>query len=190
MKTRLFVIIPLLLAVNIPTQLYSKSIIEFSIAGLETSDKADSAAEETLSDKVKGCFKNEGLFTIYQDSVTGGVKIYILKDQIGREFIYQSFSLGGPPSLFLNQNMIRTTWVFKIGKSFDKLQWTRSNTKFYFDPENEISKSANADVSEAIFYSEKIIIEDSIGYLINGDNLFLSEKARSNKTSYCPKDSC
>ena len=187
MKARLIVIFVILFTLNFPTKLFSKSIKEISIVGIENTDKTDSAKEETLSDKVKGCYKNECLFTVYQDTVTGSLQVYISKDQIGKEFIYQSFSLGGPPSLFLNQNMIRNTWIFKIEKTFEKLEWSRLNTRFYYDSANAISKSANVDVSEALFFSEKIVAEDSLGYLIKGDNLFLSEKLDPIKPFVSPK---
>ncbi len=138
--------------------------------------KKDTTKKETLADKVKASKKIIGLFTLYQDTVSGSVMIFIQKPQLKKEFLYQSFSMGGPPSLFLNQNMLRETWLFSIRKNFDKLYWVRSNTSFYYDPSNAISKSANVDVSETVFYVEKIISEDSTGYLINADNLFLSEK--------------
>jgi hypothetical protein len=104
------------------------------------------------------------------------MQIYVKKNQLGKEYIYQSFSMGGPTSLFLNQNMIRTTWVFRIQKSFDKLEFSQVNTNFYYDKNNAVSKAANVDVTEAVFYADKIAAEDENGYLINGDALFLSEK--------------
>ncbi|HEV8283526.1 MAG TPA: zinc-dependent metalloprotease [Chitinophagaceae bacterium] len=129
-----------------------------------------------LNDKVKGSKKIDGLFTLYQDTATGSVQIFVKKNQLGKEYIYQSFSMGGPTILFLNQNMIRETWVFKIQKSFDKLEFSQVNNNFYYDKNNAISKAANVDVSEAVFYSDKVVAEDSTGYLVAGDGLFLSEK--------------
>lgn len=129
-----------------------------------------------ITDKVKTSHKIDGLFTLYQDTATGSVQIYVKKNQLGKKYIYQSFSMGGPTSLFLNQNMIRTTWVFKIQKSFDKLEFSQVNTSFYYDKNNPVSKAANVDVTEAVFYSDKVAAEDSTGYLIAGDALFLSEK--------------
>ncbi|MDP4215809.1 MAG: zinc-dependent metalloprotease [Bacteroidota bacterium] len=143
-------------------------------AGADTAKKPP--AKPSLADKVKGSRKIEGLFTLYQDTVTGSLQIYVKKDQLGKEFIYQSFSMGGPTSLFLNQNMIRTTWVFRIRKQFDKIEFSQENTNFWYDPSNAISKAANVDVPEAIFYSDKAAAEDDHGYLIAGDGLFLSEK--------------
>ncbi len=144
-------------------------------------EKKDSTVKDTLKkvtveDKVKSSKKIDGFFTLYQDTATGSLQIYIRKSQLNTEYLYQSFSMGGPPDLGLNQNMIRETWLFKIRKNFDKINWTRSNTAYYYDKNNPISRAANVDVSETVFYSEKLIAEDSLGYLINGDNLFLSEK--------------
>ena len=130
----------------------------------------------TVTDKVKSSKKTEGLFNLYQDTASGSVQLYIKKDQLGKEYIYQSFSMGGPTSLFLHQNMIRYTWVFKIRKNFDKLEFAQVNTNFWYDKENAVSKSANVDVTEAVFYSAKIDAEDSLGFIIPGDALFLSDK--------------
>jgi hypothetical protein len=130
----------------------------------------------SVADKVKSSKKSEGLFTLYQDTATGSVQLYIKKNQLGKEYIYQSFSMGGPTSLYLNQNMIRNTAVFKIKKNFDKLEFSQVNTNFWYDPSNAVSKSANVDVTEAVFYVSKIDGEDSTGFLVAGDGLFLSEK--------------
>ncbi|MFT3703463.1 MAG: zinc-dependent metalloprotease [Agriterribacter sp.] len=130
----------------------------------------------SVADKVKSSKKNEGLFVVYQDTATGSTQLYIKKDQLGKEFIYQSFSMGGPTSLFLNQNMIRATMIFSIAKSFDKLEFSQQNTSFYYDSTNAVSKAANVDAAPATFYTEKVIAEDSTGYLIAADGLFLSEK--------------
>ena len=130
----------------------------------------------SVADKIKSSKKSEGLFTLYQDTATGSVQLYVKKNQLGGEYIYQSFSMGGPTSMYLNQNMIRTTWVFKIRKNFDKLEFSQVNTNFWYDPQNAVSKSANVDVTEAVFYSAKIDAEDSLGFIIPGDALFLSDK--------------
>lgn len=130
----------------------------------------------TVGEKIKSSKKSDGLFTLYQDTANGSVQLYVKKNQLGKEFIYQSFSMGGPTSLYLNQNMIRTTWVFNIKKNFDKLEFSQVNTNFWYDPANAVSKSANVDVTGAIFYSAKIDAEDSLGFIIPGDALFLSDK--------------
>lgn len=141
---------------------------------------ADSAKPKkpalSIADKVKGSRKSEGMFSFYQDTATGNMQLYIKKDQLDKEYIYQSFSISGPNSLYLNQSMHRANFVFKVQKSFDKLEFIRVNTSFYYDPENPISKTKNVDKPEAVFTIEKITGEDSTGYLVNADGLFLSER--------------
>nr|WP_294903364.1 zinc-dependent metalloprotease [uncultured Lacibacter sp.] len=129
-----------------------------------------------IADKVKSSKKHAGLFTLYQDTVTGSVQMYIRKDQLNKDFIYQSFSISGPTSLFLHQSMHRATLVFKMKKAYDKIEFSTVNTNFYYDPKNAVSKAANVDVAEAVFYADKFSIEDSTGYLVSVDPLFLSDK--------------
>jgi hypothetical protein len=130
----------------------------------------------TVAEKTKGTNKYSGLFTLYQDTATGSMQMYIKKDQLNKEYIYQSFSLNGPTSLFLHQNMIRTNVVFKMVRAFDKIEFHLVPTNFYYDKKNAISKTENVDKSEAVFYTDKFSVEDSLGYLVSGDGLFISEK--------------
>jgi uncharacterized protein DUF4953/uncharacterized protein DUF5117 len=145
-------------------------------SGPAPGDTSKAKKPVAVADKVKTSRKIDGLFTLYQDTATGSLQIYVKKNQLGKEFIYQSFSMGGPTSLFLNQNMIRETWVFKVQKAFDKIEFSQVNNSFYYDKNNAVSRAANVDVTGAIFYSDKVAAEDSSGYLIGGDGLFLSEK--------------
>jgi hypothetical protein len=139
-------------------------------------DTAKSKKPAGITDKVKSSRKIDGLFTLYQDTATGSVQLYVKKNQLNKEYIYQSFSISGPNSLFLNQSMHRANLVFKIEKAFDKLEFSRVNTHFYYDPNNAVSKTANVDKPEAVFLVEKAVAEDADGYLISADGLFISEK--------------
>lgn len=140
------------------------------------SSKTTAPKKPSVADKTKGMKKHEGLFTLYQDTATGSLQMYVRKDQLGKDFIYQSFSISGPTSLGLNQSMHRNTAVFKIEKAFDKLEFSEVNTRFWYDKSNPVSKSAKADKPEAILYVDKYSVEDADGYLINVDQLFLSDK--------------
>lgn len=86
-------------------------------------DSVKAVRDSTWKALIKDKQKTEGLFTFYQDTATGSAFIYIKKDQLGKEFIYQSFSMGGPALLFLNQNMLRENWVFKVRKTYNKIEF-------------------------------------------------------------------
>jgi hypothetical protein len=149
-------------------------------------DTAKKKPAAGITDKVKASKKVSGLFTLYQDTATGSLQLFVKKDQLGKEYIYQSFSINGPTSLFLNQSMHRATLVFKVEKSFDKLEFSRVNTSFWYDPSNAVSKTAEVDKPEAVFLAEKIAGEDTSGYLINADGLFISEKLDPVKPNFGP----
>jgi hypothetical protein len=129
-----------------------------------------------ITDKVKASKKVDGMFTVYQDTATGSLQLYVKKDQLGKEYIYQSFSINGPNSLYLNQSMHRNTFVFRVQKSFDKLEFVRVNTNFWYDPNNAVSKTANVDKPEAVIVVEKIASQDEDGYLVSADALFMGDK--------------
>lgn len=139
-----------------------------------------------ITDKVKSSRKIEGLFTLYQDTTNGSVQLYVKKNQLGKEYIYQSFSISGPNQLYLNQSMHRATLVFKIEKAFDKLEFSRVNTRFWYDKNNPVSKTASVDKPEAVFLVEKTVSEDADGYLISADGLFISEKLDPVKPLFPP----
>ncbi len=142
--------------------------------------KADSIKAKkpkvSIADKIKTSKKSEGLFTIYQDTVTGSIQLFIKKEQLDKEFIYQSYSMNGPTTLGLNQSMHRATNVFNIKKANDKIEFGLVNTNFYYDKNNAVSKTAGTDIADAIFLAEKVVAEDNTGYLIAADGLFISEK--------------
>ena len=48
-----------------------------------------------LADKTRSSKKADGLFTVYQDTANGTMQLYVKKSQLGKEFIYQSFSITG-----------------------------------------------------------------------------------------------
>lgn len=149
-------------------------------------DSVKAVKDSTWKAMIKGRQKTEGLFTFYQDTSSGSAFIYIKKDQLEKEFIYQSFSMGGPASLFLNQNMLRENWVFKFRKTYNKIEFLRCNTSYYYDSTNAVSKARDVDVSDAVFHSGTLSAEDSAGYLISADALFISEKLDAVKPVFPP----
>jgi len=167
----------LLISLGLCAQKNEKNPVVASPTAADSTKKAPATPPKpTVAEKTKSSNKHQGLFTIYQDTATGSTQIYVRKDQLGKEFIYQSFSLAGPTSLFLNQSMHRANFIFVIRKSFDKIEFATQNTNFFYDPNNAVSKSANVDVAEATFVSEKVAVEDADGYLIAADGLFVGEK--------------
>jgi Met-zincin/Domain of unknown function (DUF5117) len=144
---------------------------------IETPKPAKKSEKKSIEDLVKKSKKIDGMFTIYQDTITGSLQMLITEDQIGKEFIHFMQIADGVLDAGLFRGAYGGSKVFTIKKYFDKLEFVTQNSSFYFDPENAISKSGEANISEGIMASMKIESHDADKglYLIKANDLFLKE---------------
>lgn len=149
------------------------------------------AKNKTISELTKGNKKIEGLFDIYQDTVTGSVKLLIKKEQMSKDFIYFSQIADGVVEAGHFRGAYRGSSVFHIKQYFDRLDFISPNTAFYFDKNNALSKSAEANISDAVITSGKILASDEKKgeFLIDADGMFLSETFTTIKRPRFPGES-
>ena len=154
-----------------------KKAAETTTAAAKSED-SNAGKKATIASKTKAAKASEGLMTIYQDTTDGKTYLLLKKDQIGQEFIYWSYAENGLARVGLNRGAFRYNQVFKVSRYYDRIDFEALNTGFFFDPENPLSKSAEANVSTAILLSEKIVAEDEAtgDILIEAGNLFMDEK--------------
>lgn len=153
--------------------------------------KTEKTEKKTIEELVKQSKKIEGLFTIYQDTVTGSIQMLINEDQIGKDFIYFNQIADGAADIGQFRGSYGQSIVFKIEKYFDKIEFITQNTSFYFDPNNPISKSQDANLSKGNMSSEKVLAFDTTKkiYLISANDLFLKETLSQIKPSKSPTSS-
>lgn len=145
--------------------------------------KADTAKvavvkkKKSFDDSLTSCKRYPGLFKIYQDTVSGSLMMSIRKEQINKEYIYFSYSENGFVSAATTKGTFRDNKVFAIRKYFNRLEFESVNSHYYFDKNNPISRSSDANITNAVLFSKKIINTDKEKgeYLINADDIFLSE---------------
>ena len=135
------------------------------------------AKEKSIKDLTKSSKKIDGLFTIYQDTITGSLQMVITEDQIGKEYIHFTQVADGVLDAGRFRGAYGGSKVFKVDKYFNKIEFITQNASFYFDPESPLSKSKSANVSEGNMASLKVEAHDKKEglYLIKVDNLFLKE---------------
>ena len=158
------------------------TIAFFVIASCATKKKPIAAAPAatktiTISDKVKSCKKTDGLFPLFQDTVTGNLFMVLKKEQLNKEYIYFSYTVDGVVAAGHFRGSFRDNKLFTIRRYFDKIEFVIKNTGYYFDKNNPISKSANANISDAILVNQKIVAEDvkKGEILLDASSIFLSE---------------
>ena len=141
--------------------------------------------KKTIADLTKSSRKYPGLFTVYEDTTTGALQLQIRESQIGKEYIYFTHTVNAPVSAGTYRGNYRGSSVLSIQKHFDKIEIISENTAYYFDPQNALSRAAEANISPSILVSEKIAARnDSTGnILIKADGIFLTEALhRVNRT--------
>jgi len=142
----------------------------------------------SIASKTKNCKRTNGLFPLYRDTTTGKMFMVIKKDQLNKEFIHFTYTENGVTDAGFHRGQFRGSRIFKIRKQFEYIDFEQQNTGFYFDPTKEISKSADANISHSSLAFEKIIASDEKTgeYLIDADELFISEKLHQIKPSSTP----
>ncbi len=146
------------------------------------------AGEEESSDFEQAIEKSiayEGLFTIYQDTTSGSVKLAIQEDQIGREFIYFGMTQDGVLEAGHFRGRFQDNKIIKINRYFDRIEFVHVNTRYHFDEDSPLSRAASANISDAVLHSASIEAEDEENgvFLIDGDGLFLTENLHQIKPS-------
>lgn len=119
----------------------------------------------------------EGLFDIYQNRETGKLHLAISADQIDQEFIYTAVTQNGVVEADHFRGAYRDNKVISIRRYFDRVEVVAENTAFYFDPDNALSRAADANISRAVLAVLPIVAEqeDTGELMLEADGLFLSE---------------
>lgn len=136
---------------------------------------ASTVKKKTVAEVIKGLEKLPGLFEFYVDKEKGSTFLFVKREQLGPEFIYFNHTVDGTVQAGHYRGRYGDECVFKIGRSFDRLEFIKENTSYYFDPTNPLARAANANTSHAILASETIVASDERGCLIAAGPLFLKE---------------
>lgn len=141
-----------------------------------------------IDSKTKNCVKHDGLFTLYQDTTNGQLFMLIKKGQFEKEFIHFTYTENGVLPAGFHRGQFRGSRIFKIRKVYDNIEFEQQNTQYFFDPASNLSKAANANISNSPLAFEKIQAqnEKTGEYLIDADELFLTEKLHQIKPSPRP----
>ncbi len=151
-------------------------------AGAEMPKKAG------IAEKTKACKKYDGLFPMFQDTTNGSLYFIVKKEHLTKTFIYFSYTENGVVDAGHFRGSFRDNKVFTIRKYFDKVEFVVQNTSFYFDPQSELSKSAQANISPAVLVSQKVVAENAEtgDMLLDGNSIFLTEALHQVKPSPAP----
>ncbi|MBW3553936.1 MAG: zinc-dependent metalloprotease [Gemmatimonadetes bacterium] len=150
--------------------------------------QARSATTKSIADVTKNSVRRDGLFTLFQDTTDGSAHMLIQPDQLGKEYIYWSHIVDGVVDVGAFRGAFRDNRVFSVDREFDRVRFVIEPTHLYFDPEQALSRAADANVSPAVVASQEIVARDAEtgAVLIKADDLFLGEVFAQVKPSSPP----
>lgn len=141
-----------------------------------------------IADVIKKCKEYPGLFTMYQDTVSGTTYLLVKQEQIGKEFIYFSHVADGVLEAGFFRGAYRNEGIFSVRRYFDRIELVGENTSFYFDGTNALKKAEQANINRPVLASQKIEAANAnkTAWLIKADEIFLSEALGQIKPSPNP----
>ncbi len=143
-----------------------------------TAEEAEKPEElKSLTETVAGYEKQQGLFNIYRDPKTGSVCMELGSEQLDREYIYFNYAENGVVDGNNFRGAYRNEGILRLERYYDRIEFIKVNTLFYFDPHSALSRAADANISEARLAATKIVAtsDDGKRFLINMDGVLLKE---------------
>ena len=124
-----------------------------------------------------------GFFDVYRDKESGVTYLAIKADQIDQEFIYNAVVVDGPVEGGVFRGAYGDNKIVSVRRHFKRIEFVTENTAFYFDPDNALSRAADANISDAILAVQDIVAEDEASntILIKADDIFLKESLQQIK---------
>lgn len=168
------------------TTKFNKTLLATVVAGMlaiptvmaeEKDKKADKKKEKTtLTETLKKKTAFDGFLPIYQDKKTGDSLLVIEQGQLDKPFLYFAQTVDGALDAGHFRGAFRQHRLIELRRVFDRIEVVATTPRYKFDPENAISKAANANVSEAILVSTKIVKEEDGKIAIKLDDIVENEK--------------
>ena len=147
--------------------------------------------EKTIAELTEKHEVSEGLFTVYQDSKTGKIKMAIKKSQLNKEYIYFAYTHNGVLDAWHFRGAYRSNRIVSLKKHFNKIEFSFENTSYYFDDTSALSKAADANISPSLFASVEIQATEKTEtdevYLIDAQSILVSEALHQIKPSANPE---
>jgi hypothetical protein len=163
--------------------LLGAAVTAFALASAAPAGAADKkkGGLPTIAEKTKGYETTKGLFPIHRNAKDGAIYLELTEEQLGEEFIAFTYVENG----FLESGSFKGSYadnrVVRFDKHFGEIELSEVNTSYYFDPENPVSRAADANITPSIIGTLEIIAEtkgeegEPSRYLIAGAPLFKSE---------------
>ena len=154
----------------------------------EAKEESKKDDRELISEFVEEFIFYEGLLKSYQDPENGNTYLELSDEDISKEFIYFAHIINVTVEAGLFKGSHIDQAVIKFEKQFNSLNLIRVNTGFYFDPNSELSRQSQSNISDSVIENFEITHknDDETTYLIDITKLLKSDNLTKLKSE--PRD--
>ncbi|NVK24776.1 MAG: zinc-dependent metalloprotease [Gammaproteobacteria bacterium] len=141
----------------------------------EKAEKADEKTvtlTETLSEKTAF----DGFLPVYQDPKDGSSLVVVKESQLDKPFLYFASTVEGALDAGHFRGGFRQHRLIELRRVFDRIEVVAKTPRYVFDESNAISKASDANISEAVLVSTKIVKEEDGRIAIKLDEVVKNEK--------------
>lgn len=164
--------------------LFKHSLVALTVAGTLMSGAAlaedakadDKKDEKTLTQQLESKTAFPGYLSVYQDPKTGKSMMIINEEQLGTPFLYFAKTVDGAVDAGHFRGGFRQYRLIEMRRVFDRIEVVATTPRYYFDPDNAISKAADANISEAVLVSTKIVNEEDGKIAVALEDIVANEK--------------
>ncbi|WP_412971476.1 zinc-dependent metalloprotease [Glaciecola sp. MF2-115] len=156
--------------------LFLSSMVFTAVAEDKKDDaKDEEKKKETLTEILEKKDAFEGFVGIYRDKEDGSGLVVINESQLNTPFLYFVSTVDGAVTAGTFRGQFRGSRLIEIRRNYDRIEIVSKTPRFYFDPENAVSRAADANISEAILLSTKIEHEEDGKIAFSLNDLFANE---------------
>lgn len=139
-------------------------------------DKKDKEEKEpTLAETLAENTPFEGFLDIYRDPKNGDGMVVLEESDLNKPFLYIASTVDGVVAAGTFRGQYRQARIIEFRRYFDRIDVIAKSKRFYFDPNNAISKAAEANTSESVLVSTKISKEEEGKIAISLQDLVKNE---------------
>mgnify|MGYP002276960521 CR=1 FL=1 len=143
---------------------------------------------KTIAEATRSSRRVDGLFTLFQDTITGETHMLVRPEQVGREYIYFAHTQDGVVDVGHFRGNFRDNKVVMVERDHNRVRLVTVPTQFWFDPDNALARASAANVSPAVLASVEIVARDTASgeVLVKADPIFRTEALHQVKPSPNP----
>lgn len=112
----------------------------------------------------------DGLFPLYRNTENGDLFMEISADLLGQEIIYFTYTENGAPRVGHFRGQFRANRILTFAHRFGKIEIEAQNTNFSMDPDNALSRAAEANITRALLAVVDVVALTPAGEAAEGED--------------------